>query len=154
MSKRAFGSVPTLLWAVLTLSCPQDRFQNSDFRCLQCQQHEGKLEKEKGSHLSQEDLGTRSGETVSKAARSPAGRTSSICLAMFCNHSETNSERQRRCSPREFMAPQIPRQHLLMNVPIIPGAKNLSLNTANKPNQSTPEERSLLPSSQNNFAMR
>ena len=69
------------------------------FQCLQCQWHEGKLDKEKGSCLSQEDFGTRSGETVSKAAQSPAGRPRSVCLAVFCYQSEANSPSLRAAVP-------------------------------------------------------
>lgn len=128
-----FGHVPTFLWAILTLSCTQDQFQNSVFRSLQYQQRRFKSDKEKGYHFSQGDLGVRSGEAVSQAAQSPTGRTGSVCLAVFCYHSEANAP-SLSSSPRESVAPQIPQRHLLMNVPIVPGAEHLSLNTANKPN--------------------
>lgn len=63
---------------------------------------------------------------MSQAAQSPAGRTGSVCLAMFCYHSEANSLSP-SSSPRESVAPQIPQQDLLMNVPIVPGAEHLTV---------------------------
>lgn len=91
INERVLGSVSVFLRAILTLPCPQDCFQSSVFGCLRCQNLEGKSDKKKGSCLSQEDLGTRSGGTVVNTVQSPARSTRSICLTIFCYHSTASS---------------------------------------------------------------
>lgn len=144
MSKRVLGSVPTLLWAILTVSCPQDQFHNSVFRCLLCRQHEGKSDKEKGSHLSQEDFGTRSGEAMSKAAQSPAGRTRSIRLAMFATTVKQTPLASEQQSEGICGSPDPEATSLYKCAHRSRGRVSHSLNTANKPDPSS--LRSLLSS--------
>lgn len=80
---------------------------------------------------------------MSQAAQGPAGRTGSVCLAVFCYHSEANSLSP-SSSPRESVAPQIPQRISSCICPSFQGQSISQFKYSQQSQLVIPEKSSLL----------